>query len=339
MLRLFFPWGLPLLALSTLPWLYLLVKRGGREALYVFVWHNQVLRFFSPGADHSEPPWYYLPLLFEILAPWVIFLPPALIRLFKPLDRQRRGDPQRQYLLSLLIVPFVLLSAASGKRRLYLLPLMPGCAIVIAVWLVGAWHEARARWEAVWRHWGLMLVALLPLGSWAGALFLGLRCGTGIAVALAGLIVAGVAITYLFRSPEWPHPHRLEGFAVALLIFAYAAVLSPPIWSFMEQKKGYLPLKEMLERHVPTGAPLYLYMPGEREQGAVSFYRHAIAPVLQSQEELARVLGISPRNYVLIQKRIISGQLELLFLSSAEVVASADVPRRQQVLLKGKELP
>ncbi|MCX6357294.1 MAG: glycosyltransferase family 39 protein, partial [Candidatus Aureabacteria bacterium] len=142
--RLLAPWNILVLAAVTLPWIYLLAEQGGGRALHEFIWRNQVLRFFSPAADHAEPPWYYLPLLFEILAPWVIFLPPALYRLFRPCDAERRMDAGRQFLLAVIVVPFVLLSIASGKRQLYLLPLMPGFAIAIAIWCAGVWCEAPA---------------------------------------------------------------------------------------------------------------------------------------------------------------------------------------------------
>ncbi|MCX6354428.1 MAG: glycosyltransferase family 39 protein [Candidatus Aureabacteria bacterium] len=336
--RLLSLWNIAALAATTLPWICLLAKRGGSEALHVFLWQNQFLRFFSSGADHAEPPWYYLPLLFELLAPWCVFLPVALFRLIRPCDEKGRGSAGRQYLLSAVVVPFILLSIASGKRQLYLLPLVPAWSLMIAIWVMGEWHPLQPRWELLWRDKGLALFSLLPIGAWSCALYFALREGPGIPVAIAGLIVSMSIAIISFLPRRGLSGGRRAGFAIALLVMAYASVLSPSLWMPFEQKKGYAPLTLMLDENVKNRDMLYLYTPGEREIGVVGFHFQSLVHVLNSPEEIGRVLSASPGNYVLIREKLFGELISLGSLpSSAEVVARADIPHRNLLLLRGRQ--
>ena len=336
--RLLSVWNIAAFAATTLPWICLLAKRGGSEALHVFVWHNQFLRFFSSGADHAEPPWYYLPLLFELLAPWCVFLPVALFRLVRPCDEKSQGSAGRQYLLSAVVVPFVLLSIASGKRQLYLLPLMPGWALMIAIWVMEEWGSMEARWELLWRDKGLALFSVLPIGSWSCALYFALREGSGMPVAIAGLIASMVIAIFSFFPRGNVPGGRRAGFAIALLLMAYAAVLSPSLWMTFDQKKGYEPLTRMLDENVKNRDMLYLYTPGEREIGVVGFHFQSLVHVLNSPEEIGRVLSASPANYVLIREKLFDELVSLGSLpSSAEVAARVDISHRNQLLLRGRQ--
>ena len=115
------------------PWVLALHREQGAEGLHkFFIWNH--LGRFGQDADHAHPFWYYVCIL------WVT-LPLTPFALAAALHRPAPGAPERDARLAGLcwIVPVLLvLSIASGKRVVYLLPLYPGFAILAAAALSAA---------------------------------------------------------------------------------------------------------------------------------------------------------------------------------------------------------
>jgi 4-amino-4-deoxy-L-arabinose transferase-like glycosyltransferase len=333
--RLISPWNVGATVIVPLLWLCLLWVREGNDALRVFVWDNQVLRFISSSADHADAPWYYLQIIFEVLLPWAIFLPPALLRLFRPSDGARISDGGRQYLIAVIAVPFIVLSIASGKRHLYLLPLLPGFAIMIAAWIAGPWAPERAKWESLWHRVGLGLFALLPVGSWGGALYFAAVQGSGILAAFIGvavsILLAVAAVKYALRT----RGERLPEIAIALLILAYGAVLSPSLWAVAEKEKGYADFEKMLDTQLGKGDVLYLYGEGEQVQGVVCFHLKRTFPIVRTPDELPLVLRPSSGNCLLISEKVYSAlRARNLIPLTVEIAAQSKMRRKPQFLLR-----
>ncbi len=75
---------------------------------------------------HPYPWWYYLRYLPMIFAPWALILPQSIT------EAWRRRDAWDRLLLAWFIVPFVILSCVKGKLAIYLLPILPAGAILVA---------------------------------------------------------------------------------------------------------------------------------------------------------------------------------------------------------------
>ena len=128
-----------LLFLSALigGWLLLQEQAAGSEFVATQV-KGQTLERFLHGS-HEAPIWYYLPRLFtSIFVPWGVFLIPAALRL-KRLGRQL--PPGMGALLGWVLLPFLVLTLANGKRQSYLLPLLPAMALIVG------WYLDRIRAE------------------------------------------------------------------------------------------------------------------------------------------------------------------------------------------------
>ena len=326
------------LAAAALPWVAMIAARGGRDALRVFLWDNQVLRFFSPGADHAGPPWFYLAAIFEVLPPWALLLPPALIGLARHRNETEKEKRGSQFLIAMVAVPLALLSIASGKRQLYLLPLMPGLAIAIAQWAAGEWPGLRARWEYIWMRAGVVLFAVTAGGAWCAALGVAaagwFAVGSGIAGAAAALLGSAAIARRAFSregAPGWS--------MVALAAIAWSAALSPVVGDRIEGSKGYAPLTAMLDANLRPGDTLYGYMLGERELGVVGFHRQALLPVIDSPEALDTVLRTSGRTVVLMREKVYEALREQGALpSSSAVAARCALQHRNQILLRGRHV-
>ena len=163
-------------------WIAALWSGGGwpqvREVLVV----NNLMRFTgaqeAASLGHHHGFFYYLAHFPGTLLPWTLVFIPSLALA----ARKYRQSPA----LSWLIGPFILLSLASTKRSLYLAPLLPACALMIASWLD---EPVRARWEraAVNITWGLVVAG--GVAPFAGV-FLGVPL-VGIA---AGVVSAGALL-------------------------------------------------------------------------------------------------------------------------------------------------
>src|SRR4030095_7687567 len=86
---------------------------------------------FAGGSGHSHPPYYYVPYLFSLGIPWSLFLPLALWDWFK--EGWSINRPAA-FLKVWFLAIFVFFPIAMGKRPVYLLPLYPAVAILLAAW-------------------------------------------------------------------------------------------------------------------------------------------------------------------------------------------------------------
>jgi 4-amino-4-deoxy-L-arabinose transferase-like glycosyltransferase len=106
---------------------------GGAAALRTWFWVNHVERFVHPVATgHKAPFAYYVWTLPTAVAPWIVpFL--ALFHFKGPLWRRDRADAALlRFAAAMTLGPIVVLSLASSKRGVYLLPLLPPLALLMA---------------------------------------------------------------------------------------------------------------------------------------------------------------------------------------------------------------
>lgn len=166
------PW-LPLIGILviSLPWS---IAVGLREPDYwnYFFFEEHIHRFFAKGeAEHSEPFWYFIPVLLIGALPWSLIAP---IPLFKTV-KERWADPFVRFCSIWFIFPFLFFSASSGKLGTYILPCFPPLAVLLALGLTesekpipekafktGAWILVSIFSIA---FIGLGLTALLPIES------------------------------------------------------------------------------------------------------------------------------------------------------------------------------
>ena len=106
---------------------------GGASALRTWFWVNHVERFVHPVATGHENPFaYYVWTLPTAIAPWVVpFL--ALFHFKGRLWRRERADAALlRFAAAMTLGPLVVLSLSSSKRGVYLLPLLPPLALLMA---------------------------------------------------------------------------------------------------------------------------------------------------------------------------------------------------------------
>jgi 4-amino-4-deoxy-L-arabinose transferase-like glycosyltransferase len=120
--------GLILFFALIFAWLIPSVLAGGREYLDEIIF-KQVLGRVYESWSHEEPLYYYFLSFPPMLIPWVFFLPSALLYTFS--SRRRSSGEDTLFPAVWFITVFVFFSLCSGKRTLYLLPLVPACALMV----------------------------------------------------------------------------------------------------------------------------------------------------------------------------------------------------------------
>jgi len=143
----------------SLPWA-LAVHSQEPDYWNFFFWHEHIQRFAGEDAQHSEPFWYYLPLLVAFSLPWVALLPSTVKQAW-----QHKRTPNIAFLLLWLLMPLALFSLAKGKLPSYIMP----CLLPLALLMGNALSDklAQAQGRALrfngWLNLTLGVVALLAL--------------------------------------------------------------------------------------------------------------------------------------------------------------------------------
>lgn len=122
--------GVVLTLILAPAWYLIAVTRGGEGFFDRQILQENLSRFVG-GSGHSHPIYYYLPYLFTQSFLWGLFLPVLLWDLFK---NGLRGDGGTLFLKLWFIVMFAFFSISVGKRAVYLLPLYPALALLLAHW-------------------------------------------------------------------------------------------------------------------------------------------------------------------------------------------------------------
>ncbi|MBI1950886.1 MAG: glycosyltransferase family 39 protein, partial [Acidobacteria bacterium] len=190
-------WGIPLSLLPAAFWVVAYRSTGEEfplQALLLRLGHR-----FTRGEHHAQPFYHVVTSLPAEFFPWVLLLPFALWHTFP--RRGARPDRDNAYLYSWIIVIFTVFAASAEKRGVYLLPLLPFFALLVArTWdlaLLG-WDPSPADRPIAWALGAALLLAaagaavVLPrVGREAPGLLLpaAVLAGAGLLSTLAALMV------------------------------------------------------------------------------------------------------------------------------------------------------
>ena len=134
-------------AMVILPW-GILIHLQENDFWRYFFWEEHIKRFTAENAHHSEPFWFFIPVLLLFSLPWTLLSPIALERLLthqRSLLTQPSSDSEnfevrlRQYALLWFIMPFIFFSISKGKLPTYILPCFAPLGLLLALGFEGAY--------------------------------------------------------------------------------------------------------------------------------------------------------------------------------------------------------
>jgi 4-amino-4-deoxy-L-arabinose transferase-like glycosyltransferase len=299
--RSFFGWhillGGLLIAGAVALWLWMLWREGGREPVETFIVYNQLGRFFPKSVNyhggHVRPWWYYFVNAPADLLPWTPFLIIAMSFAWR--HRERFSQEYRDGIRLCIsgTFPVMLALTLSGtKRELYLLPVYPLFALLIAAGASAdgerlVWEEKLERW------WELILLGCTALAP--------------VAIFLAPnrwlFSIPAVALMYAFW--YWSKSHATQTretrlLRTAVMLCLAAAVLLITVKPFVDKYKSFTPFVYELEKQVPATVQLYAYRPDETTLGVVGFYTGRRIKEVEL-DELKTVAAINTTSWLIVR--------------------------------------
>ncbi len=136
------PW-IPMVftAITAMPW-SLAVHFREPDYWNYFFWIEHIQRMIkSDGGQHTEPVWFFIPVIIAGFLP-VLFLLPAMLKGWKLCGRGILHNDLVRYLLCWTVFPFCFFSASSGKLATYILPCYVPMAALAAMGVKEYMHNA-----------------------------------------------------------------------------------------------------------------------------------------------------------------------------------------------------
>ncbi|MDD5431860.1 MAG: glycosyltransferase family 39 protein [Candidatus Omnitrophica bacterium] len=121
--------GFLVFLLISVPWYALMIKKYGREFIDEFFYNDHIRRVIE--AEHKgNDTWYFYPMTMILcMFPWSLFVLASIAEVFmKALKKTLRTLDL--FLISWIIVVFVVFQAAHSKLTSYILPLFPALAVL-----------------------------------------------------------------------------------------------------------------------------------------------------------------------------------------------------------------
>jgi len=186
-------------------------------------------RFLGKYAPGDKPWYYYLPGMFQFIAPWSGFLPFALAAPFYKVWGKKQQPMQMLWLW--FVVNLVFLTICGGKRQHYIMPLMPATAILIGVLIDDiifrneAFDKKQTRGFLQW-HVIILTAAVLFAPVYVARKNPELLQPTIIFCAAVAVIIAGVAVLFTARKPLGACSVLFAGYCVLVILF-YVGFVNP----------------------------------------------------------------------------------------------------------------
>ncbi len=118
----------------AVPWLWMVWELNGENFIITFFVNQHLARIATDLHHHSEPFWYFIPVLLGGFFPWALFLPASAHSLWK----RRKKMPPGEFELALFLwiwaaLPFLFFSVSTGKLAGYILPIFPAISVLVAM--------------------------------------------------------------------------------------------------------------------------------------------------------------------------------------------------------------
>ncbi|MGB2672295.1 MAG: glycosyltransferase family 39 protein [Candidatus Acidiferrum sp.] len=196
--RLLHPAAIAAFCLTALPW-YILCARRNPDFFRIFIIEHNFKRFLTPEFQHIQPFWYYLPILFVGLFPWIGMTFSAILYSFQ----HKLGmelNSATIFFLAFSAFPVFFFSISESKLPGYVLPAIPALVFLAAHALTVALQMEKVPVPA-----GFAVLALTPVA---------LMVAVGLSIYIPG------------------QPQALRPFAVAVSLLALLAISIALVFAF-----------------------------------------------------------------------------------------------------------
>jgi len=323
-------WGLPLSLVPVGFWAA--VYRSTGESFPLQALLQRLTHRFTSGEHHAQPFYHVLISLPLEFFPWVILLPAALQHTFpRP---GGRPDRDNAYVYSWVVVIFTVFAVSVEKRGVYLLPLLPLLALLVArVWDVSLmdWDPSPVDRAIAWLPGislalaiGGAVVALPKIRSEAPDL---LRPAVLVAAlaCLAALLALVVHRRYRGGAALAAYSGGLAVVYLAIVI-AVLPALDPHKSARAFSQRVLAEIGEAPLAMYPDYHPTYVYYTGR------------FIPVLRNPRQLGEYFDSPARRYCLIEDDVFEAERRTL-AGPVDVVDRQQIGHRDMLLVAGGGAP
>jgi len=287
------------------PWLYLLHRETGVDGFRAIFIDNTVGRIVPIGEGtraHTGPIFEYLAWFPAYFMPSTLFFIGAVLGRIRPETLPIAASERRALDFALLWFAggLTILSLASTKRPIYLLPLYPAAAIASGVWLDAYLRsEARGRYASSMKILLATLLVAIAIVTVIGSKYIP---DASIPLALLGAVAAAGAalrVAGLGRQGrrEAALASAIAGLAVSVLI-AYVAMVPA-----VDARKGMGGLARQVATLVPPHQPIHALRPDEITSGVIPLYTGRPLVPIADEQELQSIRAETPDLYLLVVDR------------------------------------
>ncbi len=303
--------------LITLPWAWA-IHRAAPDFWPYFVYDEHIKRFLEKE-QHPEPFYYFIPVLLAGLGYLLFYVPTALQGFKKTVFK----EDFFRYNFCWILLPFLFLSASTGKLPTYILPCFAPIAVLFAAGFYKAFVEEKkvAAFNLATRIFGgavllaAIVLAVIQLSNPEWALFNKAESWKWVAVLLAAVVLA---VLLYFASAEEKVWEKLAYGCMAMIpvLFLYHFIVPERI----EARKTVCSLVDRVKPKVGENVKLIAYRHpfhgvcwGFRSEN-VYLYRFAgeLTRGLEFMKRQDRVLDIEKTNEFILENRDKGGVLLIL---------------------------
>jgi 4-amino-4-deoxy-L-arabinose transferase-like glycosyltransferase len=295
------PSGVGLFLAITLSWFALFAWRLGWGDAIGITAHQTVERYVDAW-NGRHPVWYYLWQFPVGFLPWSVFLPWACWHAFagEPESGRRRAA---RFLTFWIATIFIFFSFSTGKRGVYIIPLYPAAAILVARLLARASESGDAARLLRRRLWvplvvwcGLAAALALTLPPLAARRALELRAP---AITLGAILLAGGLGALILNRRG-----RVPGAASAIVASTAAAALLA-VHAVVPWVNGHENIRGFAEDVRARLAPEIPFATTEQKREAWVFYIGRHADETDTREQVLDYLSKPPPRDLLVEERIL----------------------------------
>ena len=322
----------------TLPWFLALWHQGGAEYLKVFLVHNHVDRFMGGSTGHSQPFYYYLTQFPGGFLPWSILIIPVFFESFRkqePADGHTK--PGLLFAKCWFITGFLLLSMASTKRVLYLMPIFAPISLMTARYIETTIFKPGLKGleKAFNLAFAVVLLAVcvsvIPLVVFASKKYaLGVPIRQTALIVIFSLAALALSLMALGKYGKSMGKFWIASGASLFLLLLLGLVAVVPL---VDRYKSFVPFCDAIKKAVPANVPLYGYKADETLRGAVPFYTGRFLTEVETTRELESASGNEGAAFVVIRDKGGSVERELMATGKASVLGKFGMDATRSLVL------
>ncbi len=299
------------LAIYLCPFIYATISNPGnyKSSGLALVFQENIQRYFNP-IDHKNPFYIYFYAVPMLVLPWAPIFVAGLIGL---LPAWKNLGQKTQWLIAAIGLIFLFFTLSSSRREYYILPIVPLCALLMAVFLSETAHQS----VVSPRNWGIKIQIAFCVGliiAEAAVLFILLYMKTsfdhfrklglsGFTIAVAAFLAYQIVERIMKKKADFPKDVQLLGGPIAAVVIVFGGFFlwqRPMIDAFGTERLFIKELKAQAN-DLPAGSIGFF----PKNNAALFFYlnKDEPIPILKTASDWNNFLASKTPKLLIMQDR------------------------------------